>query len=79
MSDRLWFSLAAVLAVLMIGFASVWPQGFGARSPGPFGHPVIVPTPPSKPAEAKGAGKLGIDNLSMAPNPADQTGLRPAQ
>jgi hypothetical protein len=81
MSDRLWFSIAAAIAVLMIGFAAVWPQGFGARSPGPFGHAVIVPTPPQKPAgpTAPGADKFGMDNLSMAPTPPDQTVLRPRQ
>jgi hypothetical protein len=40
MSDRVFFSLAALLAVLMVALAAVWPQGLGARSPGPFGHPV---------------------------------------
>jgi hypothetical protein len=40
MSDRVFFSLAALLAVLMVALAAVWPQGLGARSPDPFGHPV---------------------------------------
>ena len=40
MSDRVFFSLTALLAVLMVALAAVWPQGFGARSPGPFGQPV---------------------------------------
>lgn len=38
MSDRLFFSLSAAAAVLMIGLALVWPQGLGKRSPKPFGH-----------------------------------------
>ena len=38
MSDKIFFSLAAVLAVLMIALAAVWPQGLGRRSPAPFGH-----------------------------------------
>ncbi len=38
MSDRLLFSLMGLAAMLMIGFALVWPQGLGARSPGPLGH-----------------------------------------
>jgi len=41
MSDRVFFSLAALVAVLMIALAMVWPQGLGARSPAPFGHPVV--------------------------------------
>ena len=40
MSDRMFFSLAALIAILMIALATVAPQGLGARSPGPFGAPV---------------------------------------
>ena len=54
MSDRLFFSLAALAAVPMIRLAAVWPQGLGARSPGPFGHPVPKPPAPA-PAPAKPA------------------------
>jgi len=43
MSDRVFFSLAALLAVLLIALAAVTPQGLGARSPGLFGHPVVQP------------------------------------
>jgi hypothetical protein len=38
MSDRIFYTLAAMLAVFLIALASVYPQGIGARSPGPFGH-----------------------------------------
>ena len=38
MSDRLLFSLMGLASVMMIAMAMVWPQGLGARSPGPFGH-----------------------------------------
>jgi len=38
MPDRLFYPLAILSAVAMIALASVWPQGLGARSPGPFGH-----------------------------------------
>lgn len=38
MSDRLFYPLAALLAVALIALASVYPQGQGARSPKPFGH-----------------------------------------
>ncbi len=38
MPDRLFYPLAALVAVLLIGLAAVYPQGIGARSPGPFGH-----------------------------------------
>jgi hypothetical protein len=42
MSDRLFYPLAAVAALLMIALALVWPQGYGLRSPGPFGGPVVI-------------------------------------
>lgn len=38
MSDRLFYGLSAAAAVVMIALALVWPQGLGARSPGPFGQ-----------------------------------------
>ena len=41
MSDRIFFSLAAVAAVAMIALATVYPQGLGKRSPKPFGHTPI--------------------------------------
>ena len=42
-SDRWFFGGLALMAILMIALAGVWPQGQGARSPAPFGHPVIIP------------------------------------
>jgi hypothetical protein len=42
MSDRIFYSLAALAAVLLIALASVYPQGIGARSPGPFGHETVA-------------------------------------
>jgi hypothetical protein len=51
MSNPLYFSLAALMALLLIALGLVYPQGLGARSPAPFGHklgPVWVPkTPPA--------------------------------
>ncbi|MGC1305243.1 MAG: hypothetical protein WA840_22975 [Caulobacteraceae bacterium] len=38
MSDRIFFPLVALTAIAMIAVALVYPQGDGARSPGPFGH-----------------------------------------
>jgi hypothetical protein len=45
MLDRLFLPALALLAVAMIGLALVWPQGFGARSPGPFGSLPLQQTP----------------------------------
>jgi hypothetical protein len=62
MSDRLFFSLAALLAVAMILLAAVWPQGLGARSPGAFGHPVAKPPTPAP----SNASSLPIDAHAAA-------------
>jgi hypothetical protein len=43
MSDRAYFSVLGLAAAAMIALALVWPQGMGARSPGPFGHAVTHP------------------------------------
>jgi hypothetical protein len=43
MNDRAFYIAAAVAAVLIIALSTVWPQGEGSRSPGPFGHAVILP------------------------------------
>jgi hypothetical protein len=45
MSDRVFFSLMALIALAVIALALVWPQGFGARSPAPFGGPPAQPAP----------------------------------
>jgi hypothetical protein len=44
LSDRVFFGASAGLVALMIALALVWPQGEGARSPGPFGHQVVIPS-----------------------------------
>lgn len=43
MNDKVFFTGAALLALLMIGLSLVWPQGLGVRSPAPFGHEVVLP------------------------------------
>ena len=57
MSDRMTLTLLAALAVLMIGFAAIWPQGLGARSPGPFGFTPIQQTPAMRAALARATAK----------------------
>ena len=37
MSDRVFYPGLALVAAALIVLALVWPQGLGARSPGPFG------------------------------------------
>ena len=45
MLDRLYLPMLALAAVAAIVFAAVWPQGYGDRSPGPFGSTPIQQTP----------------------------------
>ncbi len=44
MRDRLFFPLAALLALAMIAVALVWPRGMGATHPS-FAHPLTLPAP----------------------------------
>jgi len=45
MLDRLFLPFLALTAVAVIMLSLVWPQGMGARSPGPFGHTPLQQTP----------------------------------
>ncbi len=68
MSDRIFFSMAVLAAVMMVALALVWPQGLGKRSPAPFGHTPAYQAAaeaakagkakPEKPAQAKLRGPL---------------------
>jgi hypothetical protein len=64
MPDSLALSALAVVAAGLIALALVWPQGQGARSPAPFGHPLAAveppaPPPPSTPARLRGPVRVG--------------------
>lgn len=48
MSDRFFMPLMALIAFAMIALAMVWPQGYGARSPAPFGSTPVQQTPDMK-------------------------------
>ena len=50
MLDRLALPLIALTAIAVVALAMVWPQGYGARSPTPFGHTPIQQTPAMKAA-----------------------------
>ncbi len=45
MSDRIVLPALALLAAALIGLAMIWPQGLGARSPGPFGSQPVQQRP----------------------------------
>ena len=55
MLDRLYLPILGVAAAAMIALALVWPQGLGARSPGPFGHTPVQQTPAMKAAREREA------------------------
>jgi len=52
MPDSLALGAVAVIAAGLIALALVWPQGQGARSPPPFGHPLAATAPPAPPASS---------------------------
>ncbi|WP_331537193.1 hypothetical protein [Phenylobacterium sp.] len=45
MLDRLYLPLLALLSVMVIALAAVWPQGLGDQSPPPFGRSPVQRTP----------------------------------
>jgi hypothetical protein len=57
MPDRIVLPVLALIAAGLIALAMVWPQGQGAQSPAPFGHPLAAlpasPPPPAAKAEPK--------------------------
>jgi hypothetical protein len=75
MSDRILLPLMAVVAAAMIALAFVWPQGYGARSPGAFGHTPIQQTAAMKAAMAREAAR----DKARQGAPAAVAGLRPGQ
>jgi len=45
MLDRLYLPLLALAAIAAVAFAAIWPQGYGDRSPAPFGFEPVQRTP----------------------------------
>lgn len=43
LNEKIFYPAAAAVALLLIAFSILWPQGLGLRSPAPFGHAVIMP------------------------------------
>lgn len=48
MPDRIFMPLMGLIALVLIAFSLVWPQGQGDRSWGPFGHTPVQQTPEMK-------------------------------
>jgi hypothetical protein len=78
MSDRIFFPSAALAVLAMISLAMVWPQGYGARSLGPFGRIPVLQTPAMQAALAREAAGNQRRPLNIA-SPAAAAGLRPHQ
>jgi hypothetical protein len=76
MNDRVLLSLMAALTVALIGFAAIWPQGYGARSPGPFGHVPVQQTPEMKALMARAAA---AEQARKHGGAAAVAGLKPAR
>ncbi|MGZ3375083.1 MAG: hypothetical protein ACXU8S_00640 [Phenylobacterium sp.] len=51
--DRLYLPVLALIAVAAVALASVWPQGYGDRSPAPFGSEPYQRTPAMQAAMAR--------------------------
>ncbi len=77
MSDRFFLALMAAAAVVMIGFAAVWPQGLGSRSPWPFGHALLQQSAVTQAAMAREAAAAPLRRV--APGPDAPAGLRAGQ
>ena len=76
MKDRLVFSIFAAAALAMVGLAAVWPQGYGARSPGLFGRTPIQQTPEMRAAMAREAADIARKRQAQTQSAAIAAGLR---
>ncbi|HEY1752039.1 MAG TPA: hypothetical protein VGG29_12295 [Caulobacteraceae bacterium] len=69
MSDSIALPAIALLAAGLIALALVWPQGQGARSPGPFGHPLApIETTGARGLANKAAEALRGPERALAPS-----------
>jgi len=73
MPDAIAYPLIGLITAGVVALALVWPQGEGARSPKPFGHPLAAAgqASPAEPAGVRvngpGAGRAAI--MSLRANP----------
>jgi hypothetical protein len=68
MPDSVALAALALVAAGLVALAMVWPQGEGARSPAPFGHPLAPLESPLAKAVAPVAlrGPEAVANLAGA-------------
>ncbi|MHB8528761.1 MAG: hypothetical protein ACYC8V_04515 [Caulobacteraceae bacterium] len=64
MRDRYLMPMLIVTALAMIALSLFWPQGLGAASPPPFGHPLPAPQGPPRLIERSIAGLRGAQALA---------------
>jgi hypothetical protein len=65
MLDRLYLPMLALAAAAAVALAMVWPQGYGDRSPDPFGSVPVQRTPVMQ-AAMKRETAAAQRNLSQA-------------
>ncbi len=69
LSDRVFYPLVALVVVLLIALASVYPQGQGARSPKPFGHVTRMELKARKKAAAPPANTVSPSDKAQLKGP----------
>jgi len=66
MTDRVFYPLMILTLAAVVALAAVWPQGDGARSPGPFGHAPTQQTAAARAAQAREAARIEAENARKA-------------
>lgn len=81
MPDRIFLPLCALVALAMVALSLVWPQGYGDRSPGPFGSMPIQQTPEMKALieKEKTAAQRSDDRRRREAEAAAAAGADPGQ
>ncbi|MBV9996314.1 MAG: hypothetical protein JO127_14005 [Caulobacteraceae bacterium] len=69
MPDRIAYPALLLVSLAMVALALVWPQGLGAPSPAPFGHP-LAPIPAEAAPPAESDSLLGVLAPAAPPAPA---------
>lgn len=77
MPDSIALPALAVLAAGLIALALVWPQGEGARSPAPFGHPLAALDRPLAPGVKTPLDLRGAEPPGSGSSRSKSAGGRP--
>ena len=81
MLDRLFMPALGLAAAAAIVLSLIWPQGLGARSPGPFGHTPVQQTPEMQAAMKREteANARRLEGARAAVRAAQTQALAPGQ